>query len=58
MPTRPGPSRCPRGKALWSAIDAVNGSDIPIQRRRVHKERNRLDYLSDEQKEENAALAV
>jgi putative transposase len=38
-------------KALRAAIDAVYGSDNPIQRCRLHKERNVLDYLPDEQKE-------
>ena len=38
-------------KALRSGIDAVFGSDNPIQRCRLHKERNVLDYLPDEQKE-------
>lgn len=38
-------------KALRSAIDAVYGSDNPIQRCRLHKERNVLDYLPEEQKE-------
>ena len=38
-------------KALRSAIDAVYGADNPIQRCRLHKERNVLDYLPDEQKE-------
>lgn len=38
-------------KALRAAIDSVFGSDNPIQRCRLHKERNVLDYLPDEQKE-------
>jgi transposase-like protein len=38
-------------KALRAGIDAVYGSDNPIQRCRLHKERNVLDYLPDEQKE-------
>jgi transposase-like protein len=38
-------------KALRCAIDAVFGSDNSIQRCRLHKERNVLDYLPDEQKE-------
>ena len=38
-------------KALRAAIDAVYGADNPIQRCRLHKERNVLDYLPDEQKE-------
>ena len=38
-------------KALRSGIDAVFGSDNPIQRCRLHKERNVLDYLPEEQKE-------
>jgi putative transposase len=37
--------------ALRSGIDAVFGSDNPIQRCRLHKERNVLDYLPEEQKE-------
>jgi len=37
--------------ALRAGIDAVFGSDNPIQRCRLHKERNVLDYLPDEQKE-------
>jgi transposase-like protein len=37
--------------ALRLGIDAVFGSDNPIQRCRLHKERNVLDYLPDEQKE-------
>ena len=36
-------------KAIHSGIDAVFGSDNPIQRCRLHKERNVLDYLPDEQ---------
>jgi len=38
-------------KALRSGIESVFGSDTPIQRCRLHKERNVLDYLPEEQKE-------
>ncbi len=38
-------------KALRAGIDAVFGSDNPVQRCRLHKERNVLDYLPEEQKE-------
>jgi putative transposase len=38
-------------KALRAGIDAVYGADNPVQRCRLHKERNVLDYLPDEQKE-------
>jgi len=38
-------------KALRAGIDAVFGADNPVQRCRLHKERNVLDYLPDEQKE-------
>jgi len=37
--------------ALRLGIDAVYGSDNPIQRCRLHKGRNGLDYLPDGQKE-------
>jgi putative transposase len=37
--------------ALRLGIDAVYGSDNPIQRCRLHKERNVVGYLPDEQKE-------
>jgi transposase-like protein len=37
-------------KALRKAIDAVYGSDNPVQRCRLHKERNVLDHLPEEQK--------
>lgn len=39
-------------KALRKAIDAVFGSDNPVQRCRKHKERNVVGYLPKEQKEQ------
>jgi len=39
-------------KALRCAIDAVYGSDNPVQRCRKHKVRNVLGYLPEEQKEQ------
>jgi putative transposase len=38
-------------KALRAAIEAVFGADNPLQRCRLHKERNVVDHLPDEQKE-------
>ena len=38
-------------KALRAGIDAVYGADNPVQRCRLHKERNVLDHLPDEQKD-------
>jgi len=37
-------------KALRAAINAVFGSDQPVQRRRAHKLRNVLDYLPKDQR--------
>lgn len=38
-------------KALRAGISRVFGADNPVQRCRLHKERNVLDHLPDEQKE-------
>jgi len=38
-------------KALRAGIDAVYGADNPVQRCRLHKERNVLDYLPEGQKD-------
>ena len=38
-------------KALRAGIDAVYGTDNPVQRCRLHKERNVLDHLPDDQKD-------
>ncbi len=38
-------------KALRCAIDAVYGTDNPVQRCRNHKVRNVLDYLPEDQKD-------
>ena len=39
-------------KALRAAINAVFGSEQPVQRCRAHKLRNVLDHLSEDQKEQ------
>ena len=38
-------------KALRAGIDAVYGTDNPVQRCRLHKERNVLDHLPEDQKD-------
>src|SRR6201982_45217 len=51
------------GKALHAAVKKYAGESAPIQRCQVHKRRNVLDYLTDEQKPQvakklNAAYAL
>jgi transposase-like protein len=43
-------------KALRAAINAVFGTDQPVQRCRAHKLRNVLDHLPEEQKEQVKSL--
>ena len=43
-------------KALRAAINAVFGTDHPVQRCRAHKLRNVLDHLPEEQKEQVKSL--
>jgi len=38
------------GKALHAAVKKYAGESAPIQRCQVHKRRNVLDHLTDEQK--------